>query len=146
MKIGRNIIIETPPQPRPAKKLSLAGAKHLKLTTIIKLLAVFPKDQRSQSEARQIAEMEASGTQNNQKTEKQAPQKTVRNKTTQSMSESRFGCQKKTWDSRRFGFIFEPWAILGPKWSPSLPREPSGRPRHYLWLIFDSFGSISDGL
>ena len=69
-QIGNKIIIETHPQPRAAKRLRLGGVKPLKLTTLTTLSTVFPKAQRSQSEAKKEAEIEASGTQNRQKSNK----------------------------------------------------------------------------
>ena len=81
------IIIETRPQPRAEKRFRLGGVKPLKLTTITTLSAVFPKAQRSQSEAKKEAEIEASGTQNRQKSTKRPPSQTVKNKTTKSWSE-----------------------------------------------------------
>ena len=53
-------VTETHPQSGPVKRPSLAGAKPLKLTTLTTLSAVFPKAQRSQSEAKKEAEIEAS--------------------------------------------------------------------------------------
>ena len=50
--IRKKIIIETHPQPRAAKRFHLGGVKPLKLTTRTKLSTVFPKAQRSQSEAK----------------------------------------------------------------------------------------------
>ena len=76
------IIIETHPQPKAEKKLRLGGVKPLKLTTITTLSAVFPKAQRSQSEAKKGTKIEASGTHNDEKSGKRAPQKTMKNKTT----------------------------------------------------------------
>ena len=67
MNIGINIIIETHPQPRAAKKFRLEGIKPLKLKTFTTLSAVFPKAQSSEIEANQKTEMEASGTQNHEK-------------------------------------------------------------------------------
>ena len=52
IKIGKKIIIETHPQPRPAKRLRLGGIKPLKLTTLTTLSAVFPKARSSQSRAK----------------------------------------------------------------------------------------------
>ena len=45
------------PQLRPEKRISLAGAKPLKLTTLTTLSAVFPKAQSSQSRAKMEAKM-----------------------------------------------------------------------------------------
>ena len=49
------------------QKGSLEGVKPLKLTTITTLPVVFPKAQRSQSEAKKEAEIEGSGTQDRHK-------------------------------------------------------------------------------
>ena len=108
MNIGRTIIIEMHPQPRAAKRLRLGGVKPLQLTTFTTFSAVFQKTQSSQSNAETKAEIEASGTQNHQKTEKRAPRKTVKNKTTKSWSEFEFRYRKGTRDPRLFGVIFEP--------------------------------------
>ena len=50
-------VTETHPLSGPVKKLSLAGAKPLKLTTLKTLSAVFPKAQSSQSKAKMEAKM-----------------------------------------------------------------------------------------
>ena len=84
IKICIKIIIETRPQPRAEKRLRLGRAKPVKLTTLTPLSAVFPKAQRSQREAKNDAEIEASGTQNRQKLAKRPPSQTVENKTTKS--------------------------------------------------------------
>ena len=70
-------VTETHPQSGPVKRLSLAGAKPLKLTTLTTLSAVFPKAQSSQSRAKMEAKMRSSGTQNHEKSETRAPQKTL---------------------------------------------------------------------
>ena len=57
-------VTETYPQSGPEKRLSLTGAKPLKLTSVTTLSAVSPKAQTSQSEAKKEAEIDASGTQN----------------------------------------------------------------------------------
>ena len=67
---------ETHPQSGPVKRLSLAGAKPLKLTTLTTLSAVFPKAQSSQSRAKMEAKMGSAGTQNHEKPATRAPQKT----------------------------------------------------------------------
>ena len=69
-------VTETHPQSGPVKRLSLAGAKPLKLTTLTTLSAVFPKAQSSQSRAKMEAKMKSSGTQNHEKSKTRAPQKT----------------------------------------------------------------------
>ena len=75
----QNKVTETHPQSGPVKRLSLAGAKPLKLTTLTKLSAVFPGAQKSQSEGKKAAEIEASGTQNRQKGRtNEHPQKQIR--------------------------------------------------------------------
>ena len=68
-------VTETHLQSGPVKRLSLAGAKPLKLTTFTTLSAVFPKAQSSQSGAEMEAKMKASGTQNHEKPATRAPQK-----------------------------------------------------------------------
>mgnify|MGYP000748875500 CR=1 FL=1 len=68
-------VTETHPQSGPVKRLSLAGAKPLKLTTLTTLSAVFPKAQSSQSRAKMEAKMKSSGTQNHEKYATRAPQK-----------------------------------------------------------------------
>ena len=49
---------ETHRQSGPVKRLSLAGAKTLKLTTITTLSAIFPKAQSSQSRAKMEAKID----------------------------------------------------------------------------------------
>ena len=132
-------VTETHPQSGPEKRLSLARAKPLKLTTLTTLSAVFPKAQSSQSRAKMEAKMRSSGTQNHEKSATRAPQKTLKKKTTKSWTRSPFWCQKRTSISRLFGALFEPWAALGPNWSPSLPREPPGWSQTLLLMIFRSF-------
>jgi hypothetical protein len=132
-------VTETHPQSGPVKRLSLAGAKPLKLTTLTTLSAVFPKAQSSQSRAKMEAKMKSSGTQNHEKSKTRAPQKTLKKKPTKSWTGSPFWCQKRTRVSRLFGALFEPWAALGPNWSPSLPREPPGWSQTLFLMIFDGF-------
>ena len=129
-------IIKTHPQSRPAKRLSLAGAKPLKLTTLTTLSAVFPKAQSSQSRAKTEAKMGSLGPQNHKKTKTRAPQKTLKNKPTESGTRSPFLCQKLVVFSLLFGPLFEPWAVLEPKWSPSPPREPPGWSQTIFLMIF----------
>ena len=62
-------VTETPLQSGPVKRLSLAGAKPLKLTTFTTLSAVFPKAQSSQSESSQTAK-------NHEKMKKKSPKRT----------------------------------------------------------------------
>ena len=125
-------VTETNPQSGPVKRLNLAGAKPLKLTTITTLSAVFEKAQRSQSRAKMEAKMGSLGTQNHEKSKTRAPQKTLKKKATKSWIGSPFRCQKRWVFSRRFGPLFEPWAVLGPKWSPSPPESPQDGPRPYF--------------
>ena len=73
-------ITETHPQSGPVKRLSLAGAKPLKLTTLTTLSAVFLKAQSSQSRAKMEAKMKSSGTQKHEKPATRAPQKQIQNK------------------------------------------------------------------
>jgi len=86
-------VTETHPQSGPVKRLSLAGAKPLKLTTLTTLSAVFPKAQSSQSRAKMEAKMRSSGTQNHEKSKTRAPQKTLKKKPTKSWTGSPF-CSK----------------------------------------------------
>ena len=132
-------ITETHPQSGPVKRLSLAGAKPLKLTTFTTLSAVFPKAQSSQSKAKMEAKMGSSGTQNHEKSKTRAPQKTLKHKPTKSWTRSPFWCQKRVVFSCFFCPLFELWAVLGPKWSPSLPREPPGWSQTIFSVIFDGF-------
>jgi hypothetical protein len=83
-------VTETHPQSGPVKRLSLAGAKPLKLTTLTTLSAVFPKAQSSQSGAKMEAKMTSSGTQNHEKSKTRAPQKTLKKKPTKSWTGSPF--------------------------------------------------------
>ena len=77
-------VTETHPQSGLVKKLSLAGTKPLKLTTITTLSTVFPKAQSSQTRAKMEAKMKSSGTQKHEKPATRAPQKKLKNKTTKS--------------------------------------------------------------
>ena len=70
-------VTETHPQSGPVKRLSLAGAKPLKLTTLTTLSAVFPKAQSPQSRTKMEAKMGSSGTQNHEKSKTRAPLKTL---------------------------------------------------------------------
>ena len=69
-QIGNKIIIETHPQPRPAKRLRLEGVKPLKVITSTRPSTVFPKAQSSQSKTKKGAEMEPK---NQQKTKTTIP-------------------------------------------------------------------------
>ena len=133
------MVTETHPQSRPAKRLSLAGAKPLKLTTLTTLSAVFPRAQSSQSRAKTEAKMGSLGTQYLEKSKTRAPPKTLKNKPTKSWTRSPFWCQKRSTLSRLFGALFKPWAVLGPKWSPSLPREHPGWSQTLFLMIFAGF-------
>ena len=73
-------VAETHPQSGPVKRLSLAEAKPLKLTTLKTLSAVFPKAQSSQSRAKMEAKVGSAGTQNHEKPATRAPQKTLKKK------------------------------------------------------------------
>ena len=79
-KTNAKKVTETHPQSGPVKRLSLAGAKPLKLTTLTTLSAVFPKAQSSQSRAKMEAKMGSSGTRNHEKSATRAPQKTLTKK------------------------------------------------------------------
>ena len=132
-------VTETHPQSGPVKRLSLAGAKPLKLTTLTTLSAVFPKGQSSQSWANMEAKMGSLGTQNHKKSKTPAPPKTLQNKPTKSWTRSPFWYQKRSTLSLFFGPLLEPRAVLGPQWSPSLPREPRAWSQTLFSMIFDGF-------
>ena len=112
-------IIETHPQPRAEKNLRLGRVEPLKLTTFTTISTVFPETQRSQSEAKKN-EIEASGTQHHQQPGKQNPEKEKKQDHEKQVRVSIF-VPNRDRDSRCFASIFEPWAILGPTKSPSLP-------------------------
>ena len=78
-------VTETHPQSGPVKKLSLAGAKPPKLTTLTTLSAVFPKAQSSQSRAKMEAKMGSGGTRNHQKSATRALQKNTKKKTQENL-------------------------------------------------------------
>ena len=99
-------VTETHPQSGRVKRLSLAGAKPLRLTTITKLSAVFPMAQSCQSRAKMGAKIGSAGTQNHNKLATRAPQKTLK-KNTKSWTRSPFWCQKRNSVSRLFGAFFE---------------------------------------
>ena len=90
MKKCKKNVTETHPQLGPVKRLSLAGAKPLKLTTLTTLSAVFPKAQSSQSRAKMEAKMGSKRNQNHEKSATRAPQKTLKKKTTKSWTRSPF--------------------------------------------------------
>ena len=127
------------PRSEHVKRINLARAKPPKLTTLTTLSAVFPKAQSSQSRAKMEAKMKSSGTQNHEKSATRAPQKTLKKKTTKNWTRSPFWGQKRSRISGLFGALFEPWAALGPNWSPSLPREPLGWSQTLLSMIFVGF-------
>ena len=77
-------VTETHPQSGPVKRLSLTGAKPLKLTTLTTLSAVFPEAQSSQIKAKMEAKIGPAGTQNHEKSAKRAPRKTLTKKTMKS--------------------------------------------------------------
>ena len=58
---------------------------------------------------------------------------------TKNWTGSPFWCRKRTSISWLFGALFEHWAVLGPNWSPSLPREPPGWSQTIFSMIFDGF-------
>ena len=126
MQIGKRNHHRNAPTTKTCERLRLGGVKPLKLITFTNLSSVFPKAQSSQSEAKKRAEIEASDTQNQQKSQKRAPQQTIKNKTTKSLSEFRF-CIKS--DSTFCVCLFHFWALghPGTKMAPSLPREPPRR-------------------
>ena len=131
-------VTETHPQSGPVKRLSLVGAKPLKLTTLTTLSAVFPKAQSSQSKAKMEAKMKSSGTQNHEKSKTRAPQKAPTKKNDEKLDRVSILVPFFTVFSRRLGALFEPWAALGPNWSPSLPREHPGWSQTLFSMIFDN--------
>ena len=118
-------VTETHPQSGPVKRLSLAGAKPLKLTTLTTLSAVFPKAQSSQSRAKMEAKMRSSGTQNHEKSKTRAPQKTPKKKPTESWIGSPFWCPF----SRFFRGGLVPFSSPGPLWGQTGPRASPESPR-----------------
>ena len=125
-------VTETLPQSGPVKRLSLAGAKPLKLITFTTLPAVFPKAQSSQSRAKMEAKMGSAGTQNHEKSAKRAPQKTLTKKTRKVGPGAHF-------DSKN-GILFRgflvPFSSPGPPWGQTGPRaspqSPQDGPRRYF--------------
>ena len=83
--------------------------------------------------------MRSSGTRNHEKSATRAPQKTLKKKTTKSWTRPPFWGEKRSSISRLFGALFEPWAALGPNWSPSLPRDPPGWSQTLDLMIFHGF-------
>ena len=124
------------------KRLSLAGAKPLKLTTLTTLSAVFPKAQSSQSRAKMEAKMKSSGTQNHEKSATWAPQKTLKKKTTKSWTRSPFWCQKRTSISRLCWCPFRALGRPGAKLVPEPPPRASGMVQD---PIFNDFRKFLDG-
>ena len=125
-------VTETHPQSGPVKRLSLAGAKPLKLTTLTTLSAVFPKAQSSQSRAKMEAKMKSSGTQNHEKSATRAPQKNIKKKPRKVGPGLHFGA-KNGIQFRGFLVPFSspgpPWGQTGPRASPESPRDG---PRPYF--------------
>ena len=119
-------VTETHPQSGPVKRLSLAGAKPLKLTTLTTLSAVFPKAQSSQSRAKMEAKMRSSGTQNHEKSKTRAPQKTLKKKPRKVGPGLHFGAKNRL-VFRGFLVPFSspgpPWDQTGPRASPESPRD-----------------------
>ena len=120
------------PTIRTCKKLSLAGAKPLKLTTLTTLSAVFPKAQSSQSRAKMEAKMVPAGTQNHEKSSKRAPQKTLTKKPRKVRPGPHFYAKNRI----VFRGFLVPFSTLGPPWGETGPQGPpqSSRdgPRHYF--------------
>ena len=117
-------VTETHPQSGPVKRLSLAGAKPLKLTTLTTLSAVFPKAQSSQSRAKMEAKMKSSGTQNHEKSKTRAPQKTPKK------------IPRKVGSGLHFGVLFHgffaaawcPFRALGRPGDKMVPEPPPRAP------------------
>ena len=128
-------VTETHPQSGPVKRLSLAGAKPLKLTTLTTLSAVFPKAQSSQSRAKMEAKMRSSGTQNHEKSKRRAPQKTLKKRPRKVGPGLHFGAKN--------GIVFRgglvPILSLGPSWGQNGPRAPPRAPRMVPDTIFNDF-------
>ena len=118
-------VTETHPQSGPVKRLSLAGAKPLKLTTLTTLSAVFPKAQSSQSRAKMEAKMRSSGTQNHEKSKTRAPQKTLKKNPRKVGPGLHFGGKN--------GLVFRgflvPFSSPGPLWGQTGPRASPESPR-----------------
>ena len=126
IKKCKKTVTETHPQSGPVKRLSLAGAKPLKLTTITTLSAVFPKAQRSQSRAKMEAKMKSSGIQNHEKPATRAPQKTQKNKSRKVGPGLHFSAKNGV--GFRGGLVpfsspGPPWGQTGPRASPESPQD-----------------------
>ena len=125
-------ITETHPQSGLVKRLSLAGDKPLKLTTLTTLSAVFPKAQSSQSRAKMEAKMGSASTQNHEKSSKRAPQKTLTKKPRKVRPGPHFYAKNNV---VFHGFLVSfstpgpPWGQTGPRGSAKSPRDG---PRHYF--------------
>ena len=128
----KKTVTETHPQSGPVKRLSLAGAKPLKLTTLTTLSAVFPKAQSSQSRAKMEAKMGSSGTQNHEKSAKRAPQKTL----TKKPRNVRPGPHFYAKNGILFRGFLVPFSSRGPPWGQTGPRaspeSPWDGPRPYF--------------
>ena len=125
-------VTETHPQSGPVKRLSLARAKPLKLTTLTTLSAVFPKAQSSQSRAKMEAKMGSAGTPNHEKSAERAPQKTLTKKPRKVRPGPHFDLKNGV-GFRGFLVPFSsprpPWGQTGPRASPQSPRDV---PRPYF--------------
>ena len=119
-------VTETHPQSGPVKRLSLAGAKPLKLTTITTLAAVFPKAQNSQSRAKMEAKMRSAGTQNHEQSSKRAPQKTLTKKTTKRLDRVPIWMLKTEYFFAAFWCLFRALGRPGAKLVPEPPPRAPG--------------------
>ena len=118
-------VTQTLPQSGPVKKLSLAGAKPLKLTTLTTLSAVFPKAQSSQSRAKMGAKMGSAGTQNHEKPTTRTPQKTLRKKPRKVGLSPHFDAK----NGLVFRIVLVPFSSPGPPWGQTGPRASLESPR-----------------
>ena len=125
-------VTETHPQSGLVKRLSLAGAKPLKLTTLTTLSAVFPKAQSSQSRAKMEAKMGSTGTQNHEKPATRAPQKTLKKNPRKVGQGPHFDAKKRI----PFRGFLVPFSSRGPPWGQTGPRaspeSPWDGPRPYF--------------
>ena len=125
-------VTATHPQSGPVKRLSLTGAKPLKLTTLTTLSAVFPKAQSSQSRAKMEAKM------------KPPAPKIVKNLKHEHLKKHKKKRPRKVGPGLHFrakngvGFriVLVPFSSLAPSWGQTGPRaspeSPRDGPRRYF--------------
>ena len=125
-------VTETHLKSGPVKRLSLARAKPLKLTTFTTLSAVFLKAQSSQSRAKMEAKMKSSGTRNHEKSATRAPQKTLKKKPVKVGPDVHLGAKNKL----LLRGLLVPFSSPGPPWgqtgSRASPESPHDGPRPYF--------------